>query len=112
MADDDIKDAGATFDGLKYVNFLANMMSVSDTDPETKEKYGTDEEGNTIKKGILNERIRYSWIGYYRGVSRERNRRPEQPPHESCPYVIPIPTDRVMSSNGVLSNDGYAIRNK
>ena len=38
LADDDIKSAGATFTGLKYVNFLEDMMSVSDTNPETKEK--------------------------------------------------------------------------
>lgn len=28
------------------------------------------------------------------------------------PYVFPIPKTRIASSNGVLSNDGYAIRNK
>jgi hypothetical protein len=112
LADDDIKDAGATFDGLKYVNFLQDMMSVSDTDPETKQKYGTDEEGNAIKKGVFNERIRYSWIGITEGVLD--NGTEDLTPIRSrvAPYVIPIPTERVMSSNGELSNDGYAIRNK
>lgn len=112
LADDDIKDAGATYDGLKYVNFIANLMSVSDTDPETKQKYGIDEEGNAIKKGILNERIRYSWLGITDGALDNGTENLSSIRSRVAPYVIPIPTDRVMSSNGVLSNDGYAIRNK
>jgi len=112
LADDDIKDAGATFDGLKYVNFLAAMMSVSDTDPDTKQKYGTDDEGNTIKKGVFNERIRYSWKGITEGVLVNGTEDLSSLRTKVAPYVMPIPSDRVMSSNGVLSNDGYAIRNK
>ena len=112
LADDDIKSAGATFTGLKYVNFLEDMMSVSDTNPETKEKYGTDEEGNTIKKGVFNERIRYSWIGITEGVLDNGTEDLSSIRRKPAPYVLPIPTERVMSSNGVLSNDGYAIRNK
>ena len=112
LADDDIKDAGATYDGLKVANFVANLMSVSDTDPETKQKYGTDEDGNAIKKGTLNERIRYSWIGLTEGVLDKGTEDLSSIRTKVTPYVIPIPTDRVMSSNGVLSNDGYAIRNK
>ena len=112
LADDDIKSAGATFTGLKYVNFLEDMMSVSDTNQETKEKYGTDEEGNTIKKGVFNERIRYSWIGITEGVLDNGTEDLSSIRRKPAPYVLPIPTERVMSSNGVLSNDGYAIRNK
>lgn len=112
LADDDIKAAGATFDGLKYVNFLQDMMSVSDTDPETKQKYGEDADGNTIKKGVFNERIRYSWIGITDGIFDNGTEDLTVARSVVAPYVIPIPTDRVMSSNGVLSNDGYAIRNK
>lgn len=112
LADDEIKSAGATFTGLKYVNFLEDMMSVSDTNPETKEKYGTDEEGNTIKKGVFNERIRYSWIGITEGVLDNGTEDLSSIRRKPAPYVLPIPTERVMSSNGTLSNDGYAIRNK
>ena len=112
LADDDIKSAGATFTGLKYVNFLEDMMSVSDTNPETKEKYGTEEEGNTIKKGVFNERIRYSWIGITEGVLDNGTEDLSSIRRKPAPYVLPIPTERVMSSNGILSNDGYAIRNK
>lgn len=112
LKSDDIKSAGATFDGLKYVNFVEALMSVSDEDPETKQKYGTDEEGNTIKKGTLNEKVRYSWYGITDGLFEKGTE--DLTPIRSVvtPYVIPIPTERVMSSNGVLSNDGYAIRNK
>lgn len=112
LADDDIKDAGATFDGLKYANFLSAMMSVSDTDPETKQKYGTDDEGNAIKKGVFNERIRYSWKGITEGVLENGTEDLSSLRTKVAPYVMPIPSDRVMSSNGILSNDGYAIRNK
>jgi hypothetical protein len=112
LADDEIKSAGATFTGLKYVNFLEDMMSVSDTNPETKEKYGTDEEGNAIKKGVFNERIRYSWIGITEGVLDNGTEDLSSIRRRPAPYVLPIPSERVMSSNGVLSNDGYAIRNK
>ena len=108
----DIENPGATFDGLKYVNFVGALMSVSDTDPETKQKYGTDGEGNVIKKGVFNERIRYSWVGITDGVLDNGTEDLSSLRTKVAPYVIPIPTDRVMSSNGVLSNDGYAIRNK
>ena len=71
-----------------------------------------DEEGNAIKKGILNERIRYSWLGITDGALDNGTENLSSIRSRVAPYVIPIPTDRVMSSNGVLSNDGYAIRNK
>ena len=112
LPDADIENPGATFDGLKYVNFVAALMSVSDTDPETKQKYGTDDEGNVIKKGVFNERIRYSWVGITDGVLNTGTEDLSSLRSKVAPYVIPIPTDRVMSSNGVLSNDGYGIRNK
>ena len=116
LADDDIKASGATYSGLKYVNFMSDLMSVSDTNPETKEKYGTYEDENgkevQIKKGILNERIRYSWIGITEGVLDFGTEDLSSLRTKPAPYVLPIPSDRVMSSNGVLSNDGYGIRNK
>ena len=116
LADDDIKASGATYSGLKYVNFLEALMSVSDTNPETKEKYGTYEDENgkevVIKKGTLNERIRYSWIGITEGVLDTGTEDLSSLRSKAAPYVLPIPSDRVMSSNGVLNNDGYGIRNK
>ena len=116
LADDDIKASGATYSGLKYVNFMGDLMSVSDTNPETKEKYGTYEDENgkevQIKKGILNERIRYSWIGITEGVLDFGTEDLSSLRSKAAPYVLPIPSDRVMSSNGVLNNDGYGIRNK
>ena len=112
LADEDIKEASATYDGLKYMNFLEALMSVSDTDPEKKTKYGTDENGNTIKKGILSERIRYSWIGITEGGLDTGTEDLTSLRTRVAPYVLPIPSERIMSSNGVLSNEGYAIRNK
>ncbi|MBR4388404.1 MAG: RagB/SusD family nutrient uptake outer membrane protein [Prevotella sp.] len=115
LADDDIKAAGATYSGLKYVNFMEALMSVSDTNPETKEKYGTttDENGKevTIKKGILNERIRYSWIGLTGGLLETGVEDLTPIRSKVTPYVLPIPSDRIMSSGGVLSNNGYGILN-
>ena len=115
IADEDIKTSGATFSGLKYVNFLEALMSVSDTDPESKQKYGTtiDENGKevVVKKGILNERIRYSWIGLTQGVLDTGVEDLTPIRSKVAPYVLPIPSDRIMSSNGVLSNNGYGILN-
>lgn len=115
LADDDIKAAGATFDGLKYINFLESYMSVSATDPTTNKAYGKDEEGKDIKKGVMNESFLNSWYGLTEGVittGAEDESAFESLRHKVTPYVIPIPKDNISSSNGVLSNEGYAIRNK
>ena len=112
LGDSDIKTTGATFDGMKYVDFTDGFMSVSDTDPETKQKYGTDENGNVIKKGVFNESIIYSWYGFTNGVLVKGHEDLSLLRGQIVPYVFPIPTDRITSSNGILSNDGYAIRNK
>jgi hypothetical protein len=112
LADEDIKAAGASYDGLKYVTFLDKFVSVSDTDPETNQLYGTDENGDKIKKGTLSENLLYSWYGLTDGVLVKGTEDLTPLRSKVTPYVIPIPTDRVSSSGGVLSNDGYAIRNK
>lgn len=112
LADDDIKNAGATFDGLKYVKFLDSFMSVSSTDPSSKNPYGKDDNGNDIKKGIMNESLLYSWYGLTEGVVTTGTEDFEPLRKKVTPYVIPIPKDNINSSNGVLSNEGYAIRNK
>lgn len=112
LADDDIKSAGASFDGLKYVSFIDGFMSVSKTDPTTKVDYGTDADGNDIKKGTMNERILSSWYGLTDGVLVTGAEDLTPLRSKVTPYVIPIPTDNIASSNGMLSNDGYAIRNK
>lgn len=112
LSDDDIKSAGATFDGLKYISFLEGYMSVSDTDPTTNTKYGEDADGNTIKKGTMNEQLLNSWYGLTEGYLITGAEDLSGLRSKVTPYVIPIPTDNIASSNGVLSNDGYAIRNK
>lgn len=112
LKDDDIKTANATYDGLKYVSFIDGFMSVSNTDPETNQSYGKDETGNDIKKGVLNESVIYSWFGFTDGTLIDGTEDITLLRTKVVPYVMPIPTDRITSSNGILSNDGYAIRNK
>lgn len=112
LKDDDIKNANMTFDGLKYVSFLDSYISVSDTDPTTGSKYGEDEDGNTIKKGIFNEKLIWTWKGLTEGTLATGTEDLTPLRSKVTPYIIPIPTDNISSSNGVLSNDGYAIRNK
>lgn len=110
--DEDIPAAGGDIDGLLYVNFMAGLMSVSDTNPETNEKYGVDEELNTIKKGIMHEKVIWSWKGITEDVLVNGTEDLTELHTKVAPYVIPIPTSTVIASQGTLSNDGYAIRNK
>ena len=86
-------------------------MSVSDTDPNTKVKYGTDENGNTIKKGIMDEKFINSFYGLTNGIIVTGTENiTEVLKGKVTPYVIPIPETRVSSSNGILSNDGYGLK--
>jgi len=112
LADGDINAAGATYDGLRYIKFLDSYMSVSSTDPTTNIAYGKDADGNDIKKGVMNESFLYSWFGLTDGVVINGTEDFEPLRNKVTPYIIPIPKDNIASSNGVLSNDGYAIRNK
>lgn len=112
LKSDDIKAPGLTFDGLKYVSLINSYISVSANDANNK-PYGTDENGDAIKKGTC-EKICYSWFGLTDGVliNGTEYKSLDQLRTKPTPYVFPIPTDRITSSNGILSNDGYAIRNK
>ena len=111
LADDDIKTASATYDGLKYVNFLDSYLSASSTDANGK-AYGKDANGDDIKKGIMSEKFINAYYGLTNGVLINGTEDISSLREKVTPYVIPIPTDKISSSNGVLSNDGYAIRNK
>lgn len=111
LADDDIKTASATYDGLKYVNFLDSYLSASSTDANGK-AYGKDANGDDIKKGIMSEKFVNAYYGLTNGVLVNGTEDISSLRQKVTPYVIPIPTDKISSSNGVLSNDGYAIRNK
>ena len=112
LKDDDIKEAGATYEGMKYVSFADGFISVSEKDPETNQVYGKDEAGDPIKKGVVNEKIISSWYGLTEGVLVTGTEDISSLRTKATPYVFPIPSDRIMSSGGILSNDGYAIRNK
>ena len=65
-----------------------------------------------MEKAKTGRKIRYSWYGITENTLVKGTEDLTAIRSKVAPYVIPIPTDRVMSSNGVLSNDGYAIRNK
>ena len=112
VKDENVPAPGGSISGLCYVNFMAGLMSVSDTNPETNEKYGVDEEQNTIKKGIMHEKVIWSWKGITEDVLVNGTEDLTELRTKVAPYVIPIPTSTVIASQGTLSNDGYAIRNK
>ena len=111
VKDEDIKTPNATLEGLKYVSLLDSYVSVSSSDANGK-AYGKDENGNDIKKGLINEGLLYSWFGLTDGVLITGTEDLTSLRNKVTPYVFPIPVDRVSSSNGILSNNGYAIRNK
>lgn len=111
IKDEDIK-SGFTSENLYRVDFAKAFLSSSDKDAAGN-AWGTDENGDAIKKGSVPENILYSWYGLTDGVlisgvnedlSVLRNR--------PTPYVMPIPSSKIGTSEGLLSNDGYAIRNK
>lgn len=112
VKDENVPAPGGSISGLCYVNFMAGLMSVSDTNPETNEKYGVDEELNTIKKGIMHEKVIWSWKGITEDVLVNGTEDLTELRTKVAPYVFPIPTSTVIASQGTLSNDGYAIRNK
>lgn len=110
IKDEDIK-AGFTSDNLYRIDFAKNFISVSDKNPVNNEPWGNNENGEAIKKGTIAEAILYSWHGLTDGIvtgledlNTLRNK--------VTPYVMPISASKITTSAGVLSNDGYAIRNK
>lgn len=110
IKDEEIK-AGFTSDNLYRIDFAKNFISVSDKNPVTNELWGTNENGEAIKKGTITEAILYSWHGLTDGIvtgledlNTLRNK--------VTPYIMPISASKITTSAGVLSNDGYAIRNK
>lgn len=111
IKDEDIKNSNEQ--SLYRIDFAKAFISVSDKNPVTNQPWGTDENGDAIKKGTVVENVLYSWYGLTAGtlvtgigedVPSLRNK--------VTPYVFPIPNSKVTTSAGVLSNDGYAIRNK
>ena len=104
-----LKD-GYTTDKIYKIDFAKKFFSVSKEDAN-KNPYGQDENGDDIKKGTILESLVYNFYGLTEDallsnmdLSAYRNK--------VTPYVIPIPKDQLMNSNGQLSNEGYAIRNK
>lgn len=111
---DELKEAGVTLDGVKKIDILGTFLRVSSKDANNQ-SYGKDENGDDIKKGLWTDTFVYSYFGFtesalsgdqfsLEGIKQLRG--------NVVPYVIPIPADRISASNGVLSNEGYAIRNK
>jgi hypothetical protein len=115
IKDDEIKAGFTNTSNEKVpyrIDFARNFISVSDQDPTTKQPYGTDDNGDPIKKGIINESILYSWYGLTDGVIYNGLEDSSPLKTKPTPYVMPIPASKVTNSGGVLSNDGYGIRNK
>ncbi|GAB6011391.1 RagB/SusD family nutrient uptake outer membrane protein [Viscerimonas tarda] len=111
ISNDDAKAVGTSAD-LYRVDFAKYFVSVSKEDPTTKQPYGTDPvTGEDIQKGTIPESILYSWFGLTDGlVSGTENLSALR--NKVTPYVMPLPKSRIIASAGVLSNEGYAIRNK
>lgn len=115
IKDGDIKNGYTSEEGKVYkVDFAKSFVSVSDKDASTGGAYGTDEDGKTIKKGTFNENLYYSWYGLTDGVLNNLSKYEETSSLYSkvTPYIIPISAQKTSISNGVLDNNGWAIRNK
>lgn len=112
IKDDELK-AGYTSDNMYKIDFAKAFISVTDKNPNTNESYGTDPEtGETIKKGTVLESIIYSYYGLTDGTLVLGTEDLSALRNNVTPYVMPIPNSKVTTSAGVLSNNGYAIRNK
>lgn len=107
VKDEDIK-AGYTSSGLQRIDFAKAFISVAEQDPTTKEPYGTDENGDKIKKGTVHDNILASWFGLTDGTLIKGTENLSSLRSKVTPYVLPIPGSR----KGAVNNDGYAIRNK
>ncbi|MBQ8158367.1 MAG: RagB/SusD family nutrient uptake outer membrane protein [Prevotella sp.] len=109
LSDDAIKamGAGATIPGTYYISLTDKFIT------EIK-----DDKGNsfTPKRYELSEKLITSFFGVTSNtISAIRTGSPSAIAalrSVVTPYVFPIPKTRIASSGGVLSNDGYAIRNK
>lgn len=110
---DEELNAGFTSNNLYRIDFAKTFIGVSDKNPTTNETWGTDENGDAIKKGTVLESIIYSWYGLTDGsVITGIGEDFSSLKNKVTPYVMPIPNSKISTSAGVLSNDGYAIRNK
>jgi len=110
LSDDDAKK-GST--NMHRVDFVKAFISVSDKNPVTNTAWGTDENGDAIKKGTVADNILASWYGLTEGTLITGIGEDLQSlRYKVTPYIIPIPSSKITTSAGVLSNEGYAIRNK
>lgn len=112
IKDEDLS-AGYTSDNLYKIDFAKGFISVSDKDPNTNTAYGTDPDtGDAIKKGVVSENVIYSYYGLTDGTLILGTEDISSLRARTTPYVMPIPSSKIITSNGTLSNEGYAIRNK
>ena len=113
IKDDEIKSGFTSAKDKMYrIDFAKKFISSSSTDPTTNKPYGQDENGNDIKKGTVLESALYSFYGITDGVLINGTEDLSSLVNKPAPYVMPIPSSKVSNSAGVLSNDGYGIRNK
>lgn len=114
IKDENIK-AGFTSDKIYKVDFAKTFISVSEKDASNNDAlWGTDANGDPIKKGTILENIHYSWYGLTDGILNNLAKVEDTAPlyNKVTPYIIPISSQKTSISNGVLNNDGWAIRNK
>lgn len=107
LSEDAIKQGGVDPTVVFYVTLTDKFIAEEKT--STGESY-------TPKKYAINEKLLFSYYGitneFVSNDGKWSNNLFVTGRTRVTPYVFPIPKTRIASSNGVLSNEGYAIRNK
>ena len=107
LSEDAIKQGGVDPTVVFYVTLTDKFIAEEKT--ATGESY-------TPKKYAINEKLLFSYYGitneFVSNDGKWSNNLFVTGRTRVTPYVFPIPKTRIASSNGVLSNEGYAIRNK
>jgi hypothetical protein len=109
LSEDVIKasGAGSTIAGTYYLaltdKFITELKD-SKGNSFSPKKYELSEKLLTSYFGVTNSYLTAAKAGSPSAIAAIRT--------TVTPYVFPIPKTRIASSGGVLSNDGYAIRNK
>ena len=109
LSEDVIKasGAGATITGTYSISltdkFITELKDAKGNSFSPR-KYELSEKLLTSYFGVTNSYLQTAKAGSPTAIAAIRS--------TVTPYVFPIPKTRIASSGGVLSNDGYAIRNK
>ncbi len=108
IEDKDVESYMTDEENIYYVDFAKYIFSVSDTNPSTNQKY---EDG--VKRGTLRSGTEGTWYGLTDGPFTPQSMEEIEALRDKVvPYIIPISATVLTSSQGSLTNSGYAIRNK